>query len=106
MDRSYERGDAGATKERDVGPHSHLTTQKGDRMPMDIQGKAQCQRFRQPLQRATLSERLRTNTWRRLRRDLCPGGKDDDGTVGSGEAASAEEITQCSVVKEEPAYVR
>ena len=26
--------------------------------------------------------------------------------VGSGEAASAEEITQCSVVKEESAYVR
>ena len=26
--------------------------------------------------------------------------------VGSGEAASAEEITQCSAVKEEPAYVR
>ena len=32
MDRSHERGDAGATKERDVGPHSHLTTQKGNRM--------------------------------------------------------------------------
>ena len=26
--------------------------------------------------------------------------------VGSGEAASAEEITQCFVVEEEPAYVR
>ena len=26
--------------------------------------------------------------------------------VGSGEAASAEEVTQCSVVEEEPAYGR
>ena len=28
----------------------------------------------------TRSKRIRTNTWRRLRRDLCPGGKDDDCT--------------------------
>ena len=27
-------------------------------------------------------------------------------SVGSGETASAEEITQCSIVKEEPAYVK
>ena len=34
------------------------------------------------------------------------GERYEVGIVGSGEAASAEEITQCSVVKEEPAYVR
>ena len=68
MDRSYERGDAGATQERDMGPHSHLTTQKGNRMPMDIQGQVQRRRFRQSLQSATRSERLRTNAWSRLRR--------------------------------------
>ena len=46
---------------------------------MDIESEVQCRRLRQPLQSATRSKRIRTNTWRRLRRDLCPGGKDDDG---------------------------
>ena len=33
-------------------------------------------------------------------------GTSEGRLLESGEAASAEEITQCSVVKEEPAYVR
>ena len=45
---------------------------------MDIESEVQHRRFRQPLQSTTRSERLRTNAWSRLRRDLCPGGKDDD----------------------------
>ena len=66
-------------QERDVGPCSHLTMQKGDRMSMDIQSEVQHRWFRPPLQSATRSKRLRTNAQRRLRRDLCPSGKDDDG---------------------------
>ena len=46
MDRSQERGDAGTMQERDMGSHSLLTTQKGDRMQMDIQSKVQRRRFR------------------------------------------------------------
>ena len=79
MDRSHERGDVGTMQERDVGSRSHLSTQQGNWMQMDIQSEVQRQRVRQPLQSATRSERLRTNARSRLRRDLCPGGKDDDG---------------------------
>ena len=59
MDRGHERRDAGAMQERDMGSRSHLTTQKGDRMQMDIQSEVQCRRFRQPLQSTTRSEMLR-----------------------------------------------
>ena len=39
MNRSHERGDAGAMQEQDMGSRSRLTLQEGDRMQMDIQVK-------------------------------------------------------------------
>ena len=76
MGQRNGRGNADTMQERDMRSRSPLATQKGDQMQMDIQSEVQCRRFRQPLQSTTRSERIRTNTWRRLRRNLCPSGKD------------------------------
>ena len=59
-------------QERDVGPRSHLTTQKGDRMQVHIKSKVQRRRFCQPLQSMTRSERLRKNAWSQLRETFAP----------------------------------
>ena len=54
-----------------------LTSQEGNQLQVDIEGKVQRRRFRQPLQSTTRSERFRIYTWSQLSRDLCPSGKDD-----------------------------
>ena len=87
-------------QERDVGSLPHLTTQKGDRMSMDIQSEVQRRRFCQPLQSATRSEMIRTNTWSWLRRELYPGDQDDDG-ANRNCACCGERVTPLSNARQE-----